>query len=350
MAADFAPPRCPDRRCRMHRDPQPRFFHRTGSYRPACRSTPVQRYRCKSCRRGFSYQTFRLDYRDRRPDRNEPLFHLLCSGVGLRQAARVLGLGVHSVQHKFRKLARNLGCLNRNLMLQLPAGRTYLLDELETFEHQSICPLTVPVLIEKASFAIVATGVAPIRRVARKGSRRQQRLERHERKHGRRKDRSRLCLRKVMGRFLRLLRGNKGLLISDEKQLYARLSRELLAGQVEHETVSGKLVRTSFNRLFGINLTDAMLRDNNGRLRRRSWLVSKRGRFLSRQLQLFTAYRNWHRPRTNHDDQGLTPGVELGLVSRRLQVAELLAWRQDWGRRSIHPTCTTGAATDRRVA
>jgi len=157
---------------------------------------------------------------------------------------------------------------------------------------------------------------------------------------------------KVMRRFRRLLGGGRGELVTDQKSLYGSLCRQLLAGQVTHSTVSGKLARTAFNPLFPINLTDAMLRDNNGRLRRRSWLVSKQGRRLALQLELFTAYRNWHRPRTNKDArEQLTPGMQLGLVSRRLSVEELLAWRQDWRDRSIHPASATASATVRqRVA
>ena len=333
----------------MHRRPTPRFFQRRGSYRPACRTEAVPRFVCKACRRGFSRQTFRLDYRDRKPACNQPLFVLLISGVGLRQAARNLGLGVHSVQHKFRKLARGLRLLNRNLLRQLPDHRCYLLDELESFEHRSICPLTVPVLIEKSSMAVLATGVAPIRRMQRRGSRRQRWLERHEQRHGRRLDRSRHCVLRVMRRLRQLLGGRRGQLLTDQKQLYASLWRKLLSDRVTHSTVSGRLARTACNPLFPINLTDAMLRDNNGRLRRRSWLVSKRGRSLALQLELFTAYRNWHRPRTNRDaKEELTPGMQLGLVPRRLSVPELLAWRQDWRERSIHPASDSGVATVRQ--
>ena len=342
-APSFQPPRCPNRACPMHRAPQPRFFQCCGSYRARCRADAVPRFRCKHCRRGFSRQTFRQDYRDRRPECNGLLFRLLVSGVGLRQAGRWLRLGVHAVQHKFRKLAHAMRRLDRNLLQELPPGRRYLLDELETFEHSSILPLSVPVLIEHDSLAVVAAGVAPIRRVARIGSRRQRWLSRHEQSHGRRKDRSVRSLRRILGRLRRRLRGHRAVLVSDRKQVYASLCRGLLRGQVEHERVSGELPRTTYNPLFRINLTDAMLRDNNGRLRRRSWLVSKTAACLRRQLALFTAYRNWHRLRTNREQDELTPGVQLGCVHRRLSVEELLAWRQDWGRRSIHPTSVTGS-------
>jgi transposase-like protein len=347
---DFVPPRCPNRLCRAHLAPPPRFYRRHGSYRPQCRSEAVPRFHCRLCGRGFSRQTFRLDYRDKRPQLNAPLFALLSSGVGLRQAARVLKMAVAPVQRKFRKIARHLRMLNRNLLSGLPGHRTLLLDEMESFEHRSITPLTIPVLIDRSSKFVIALDVAPIRRVAKKGSRRQRRLERYEAKAGKRLDESRNCVRRVFGRMQRLLKGQAADLVTDEKALYARLCDRRFGRQVHHSTVSSKLPRTAYNPLFAINLTDAMLRDNNGRLRRRSWLVSKHRRFLRLQLEIFAAYRNWHRRRHNDDGEDFTPGVALKLVKRRIEDRELIAWRQDWRMHSIHPCSATGQETVRQAA
>jgi len=342
---EFTPPRCPNRRCRMHSNPLPRFYIRRGSYRPRCRPEPVPRFKCRSCRRGFSRQTFRSDYRDHRPECNVQLFQLLISGCGLRQCGRIVQLSVRSVQSKFRKVARAMRQLNRNLLRSLPGAghRTFLLDEIETFEHSSILRLTVPVLIERKSLAVLAVDVGSIRRVPRRGSRRQRWLSRHELNHGRRRDRSRACVRRVLGRLRRLWGQRRGLLQTDEKALYGALLRHTLPeGHMAHETTSSQLPRTVFNPLFPINLTDTMLRDNNGRLRPRTWLVSKKARHLRDQLELYVAYRNWHRQRTNDDLREVTPGVVLGLAERQFEFGELLAWRQDWRERSIHPTSADG--------
>jgi hypothetical protein len=303
----------------------------------------VPRFSCRGCNRSFSRQTFRLDYRDRKPACNVPVLQLLVSGVGLRQTGRTVGLGVHGTQHKFRKLALGLRQLNRNLLRKLPPGhRTFLFDEMETFESSSILRLSVSVLIEEESLAMLAVDVAPIRRVPKKGSRRRKWLDSHETKHGRRRDQSRASVRRVLGRFRRLLGGEKGELRTDEKALYAALVRRMLP-EVEHQTTISTLPRTTYNPLFRINLTDAMLRDNNGRMRRRSWLVSKKREWLRQQLEVFAAWRNWHRPRTNADESDSTPGVFLGLAERSFRCDELLAWRQDWRERSIHPTSADAA-------
>ena len=332
----FEPPRCPHPDCHHHTVPGERFFVRHGSYQPECREHPVPRFRCRGCRRTFSRQTFRLDYRDRRPECNVRLFESLISGTGLRQSARVLGLGVHSVQRKFRKLARSCRLLHRNIAVALPAGRTYLIDEEETWEKASIRPLTMPVVIEQQSYFVVATMVGPIRRKAAAGSDRRWLQDEEERRIGTRRDRSRLCVRATL-RFLRARLAEPDITLrSDQKSSYATLATEIFGSSVTHETTSSLLARGTFNPLFPINHTFAVSRDLCGRLRRKTWLVTERRRCLQLQMHLFVAYRNYVRD-ARVEVKGITPACHLKLLPRPLTTKEVLTWRQDWGPLSMHP-------------
>jgi hypothetical protein len=139
---------------------------------------------------------------------------------------------------------------------------------------------------------------------------------------------------------------------TDEKSMYVPLAKSVFgAERVVHERFSGKIVRDVRNPLFKINLTDAMARDNNGRLRRRSWLHSKLRRYLDLQMELFSAYRNYVRTRTNHDPR--SPAKCLGFVERRLTADEALSWSQRFGERSVAIPCETRHAvivTQRRAA
>ena len=94
--------------------------------------------------------------------------------------------------------------------------------------------------------------------------------------------------------------------------------------------------------MFPINTTLAMTRDNLGRLRRRSWLVTKKAERLRQHMILFTVYRNYVRRRFNRDPASATPAKLLKLVPRQLHRHELFAWRQDWGAHSIHPLSISG--------
>ena len=78
-----------------------------------------------------------------------------------------------------------------------------------------------------------------------------------------------------------------------------------------------------------------MVRDNLGRLHRRSWLVTKRRGRLVLALGLFAAYRNYVRMWRNGATE--TPAMLLGLEPAPLTFEQLVAWRQDRGRQGGRP-------------
>ena len=334
----FTPPRCPYPPCRAHSSPTPGFFVRNGFYRAKCRPHPVPRFACNECGRGFSRQTFRMDYRDHKPHLNPQLFLLLASGIGLRQSSRVMHLSLRCTELKFRKLATHFGHLNLNLRAPLPEGASFQLDELETFEgRRNTRPLTVAVLIEKMSWYVVWMESAPIRPRGRMTDARRRAIEEDEKRHGKRRDGSRRAIVHTLTRGARIARGlERVLLESDEKSTYPPLAKRLFgAERLVHERTNSKLPRMPWNPLFAINNTEALARDLTGRLRRESWLVSKLGCCLDLGLQIFRAYRNFVRPRFNGELE--SPAQILGIVKRRMRPTELLSWRQDWRGRSIHP-------------
>jgi len=124
---------------------------------------------------------------------------------------------------------------------------------------------------------------------------------------------------------------------TDKKRSYPALIKEAFPGQREiaHGQTSSTRTRDVSNPLFAINQTEAIARDLMGRLRRQSWLASKKRRYLDLALAMFMTWRNLVRRRFNHDE--FSPAEDLGFVRRRMSEEELCSWRQDWGRQSIHP-------------
>ena len=332
MPSRFVPPRCPNQRCSQFRKPTPDFFTRQGWFHPLCRNQAVPRFRCRHCRRGFSRQTFRADFRDHRPDLNAKVIQLLSSGIGLRQCARLLQISRRCLELKARKIGFQLRGLNQNLKPQLEGKVIFMLDEMETFEQcRSTKPLTLPVLIEKESAFVVSARCAPIKPSGSMPEWRKQLIARREGLEGKRRHGGRWCIRRVFrdGRSM-VAAGAKVEVISDEKTVYRTLAREVFGDCLSRiRQFPGKAARNVRNPLFRINLTNAMARDLNGRLRRRSWLVSKRRWFLDLQLEYFRAWRNFHRTRFNRDKK--TPAEILGITKRCMTPHEMVSWRQDWG-------------------
>lgn len=338
----FVPPRCPNRSCEQHWRPRGKFFRRVGSYRPKCRTHSIPRFECRVCGEGFSFQTFRMDYRDKRPDWNPEVIDRLTGGATLRYIARRLKADCKSIQRKFQKLARHLRVLDRSLLPQLPAGRVLCFDEQEDFETTRTKPVTVPIVVDRESKFVVLTAVAPIRRMARRGSRAHRRLERQEKKEGRRRDYGRRCVRRVFGRLQKLLADRQADLITDAKWSYTSEHKRRFPTTVAHSRIPSWVKKDTMSPLFAIHLTQSMTRCSNARMRRRTWAKSKKRRILGLQLAVFAVFRNWHRQRTNEDHWSFTPGVSLGLVKERIEIPDLLAWRQDWRRRSPHPLSRGG--------
>lgn len=137
----FLPPRCPNTGWPVHVGPAANRIIRWGYFPRRCRERREPRFRCLGCRKSFSRQTFRSDYRDRRPDCKDRLFELLTSGVGLSQAACVIKIAASSAQKKMRKLLRTCELMHENLSRPLPPDRAYVMDKEETYENASIRPL-----------------------------------------------------------------------------------------------------------------------------------------------------------------------------------------------------------------
>ena len=332
----FEPPRCPNRHCISHTRPRPGFCKLHGFYHAKCRSHPVPRFRCLDCRRTFSRQTFRADYRDHKPYKNQELMKYLISGIGLRQSARMLGMSLRGTVLKSRKICRHLRRVNVNLRGNLAPGCRLQLDELETYEaRRRERPVTFPIILETQSRFVIWGESAELAPKGRMSKKRIQAIEKEVERHGPRKTRSNTAVRRTLDRAAALTGGHPQVFIqSDEKSSYPKLVRDAFPGKpVVHQTTNSKLIRNIKNPLFPINQTEAIARDLLGRLRRDSWLVSKKRRYLDQAFQAFMAWKNYVRPRYNGEK--LTPAQQAGFCSRRYKIGELLGWRQDWYGRSL---------------
>lgn len=325
----FVPPHCPQAACSAHHRPHPGFFRRDGRYRPRCRPHPVPRYQCRVCGTRFSRQTFRADYRHKKPHLNPRLLELLVSCVGQRQAARVLGVARRTVERRFRWLATHADHFHRNRLDRARLVGPFQLDELESFEANRFQPVTVPVLIDRTTFFIVDVAAAPLRRKGRLTPTQRARRAAHEARHGRRPSQSASAVRAVLASLRPLVpAGHPVVLESDRKPLYRLLGRRLFTHRFEPRTYSATARRDHANPLFPINHTNARLRHFLSRLRRRTWCVSKTRAALDAHLRIAMLWANYVRGITNKTRT--TPAQALGLAERPLRIEDVLAWRQHW--------------------
>lgn len=327
----FQPPHCPRDDC-----PSLSTGHRRwclkGRYPRACDGRTVQRFLCLECHRTFSTQTFRVDYRLKRPQLHHDLIGPFVSKVTHRQAARVLGCSRKTVAHRLQLLGAHCRDFHlRRLELARKRGGlrgVFQLDELETFEHsRRLAPVTMPVLIERKSYFVVDVESAPLPCRGRLSEDDRLRKLEREREQGVRRSGSRQAVSKCFEALADHHASQGPVRVqTDKKSTYQTILARRFAGRLEHERHSSKAKRDYANPLFPINHTLAMMRDGISRLVRRTWAASKLRERLERHAWMWVAWRNYVRGITNRSPR-VTPAMALGVETKPWRPSEICAWR-----------------------
>jgi transposase-like protein len=327
----FEPPHCPRDDCPSIETGHRRWCFK-GRYPRACDGRTVQRFLCLECHRTFSTQTFRVDYRLKKPHINHDLIGPFVSKVTHRQAARVLGCSRKTIAHRLELLGRHCRDFHlRRMALARERGGlrgVFQLDELETFEHsRRLAPVTLPVLIERKSYFVVDLDSAELPCRGRLSEKDRLRKEERERKLGVRRSGSRRavskCFETLAGHHVR---HGPVRVQTDRKSTYTTILARQFPGRLEHERHSSKARRDYANPLFPINHTLAMMRDGISRLVRRTWAASKLRARLERHAWIWVVWRNYVRGITNRAPR-VTPAMALGVEAKRWRPSEICAWR-----------------------
>lgn len=288
----------------------------------------MQRFRCTSCGRGFSSQTFRADFRLRRPGLNAPILSCLVSKVTLRQTARILKVNRKTVEHRLRLFARVAREFHQaHLARAVKRGGlfgSFSLDEAETFEHnRRLKPLTVPVLIHRPTRFLVhiEVGTLPARGSLKGRDAERKRIDK-------RGSQSTIMVDRCIAALQRVHAPDSLLeIVVDQKRTYRPLIHKHFAGRVGAiVTESSKRARNPSNPLFAINHTLATMRDHVSRLVRRTWATTKRRERLEMHAWIFTAWRNYARPLSNKI-RHVSSAMMLGLADRIYGLPDLVRWR-----------------------
>jgi len=328
----FTPTRCPYSDCPSRETGRFRW-HRRGTFLRKCDGRRVQRFYCHLCRRRFSTQTFRLDYRLHKPALTRRLFVDFVGKVTHRQSARQLGCSRSTVAHRLLLVGRHcrdfhLDRLERALRGGRALSGCFQLDELETFEHnRRLAPVTVPVLIEQSTFFVLAADAAPLPARGRLSPENRRKKALREKRHGKRRSGSRAAVTRAFALLARFHRRSEPVVVrTDRKHTYRAILRRLFGDRLDHSRFSSKRKRNYGSPLFAIDHTLAMLRDGVSRLVRRSWAAAKQRQRLLLHLWIWIAYRNYVRGITNAAPR-ITSAMALGVSERKLRTAEVLAWR-----------------------
>jgi transposase-like protein len=303
-----------------------------GSYTRKCDGRTVPRFDCDVCKRSFSVQTFRVNYRLHRPELMAPLFDAFVSKTTQRQAARTILCRRDTVRRYLLRLAEHSrdfhgAVLDRAEDRGGVRGR-FQLDELETFEqNRRLKPVTMPLLIEASTRFALHGEAAPLPARGGLSDRMLEKKLEQDTKEGVRTSGSRAAVKQCFTVLARVaIKTSVVEITTDMKSSYATVLEETMPGRYVHHTCSSRVERSTSNPLFAINHTFAMVRDGMSRLVRRSWGASKERSWLAHHLWIWIAYRNYIRGFTNKK-KGVTSGQLVGVVARRFTKCNFFEWR-----------------------
>ena len=262
-----------------------------GIYRRPSDQKKIQRFHCKKCNKGHSTQTHSFDYRQRKRHINQTVFRLFSKGSSERAIAEIIGVNKKTIARRVSPFAK---CARKNLerMREETCNVCEIVfDEMESFEHTKLKPLTIPLAVEKHTRKILAFDVGVI---AAKGTLAHISVK----KYGKRKCQRRKVLESLFKQIEHVAHP-KCCFSSDESTHYPGVLRRhfkdaehlQFKGRAAAVVGQGEMKKGGFDPLFSLNQTAAMIRDNIKRMARRTWCTTKR---IDRLLDFLAIYAIYH--------------------------------------------------------
>jgi transposase-like protein len=339
---EIRPPFCANPSCADHYPHLGRPYSgyiRWGLYRTKAFGL-VPRFRCQSCGRTFSTQTFHVDYYAKKRVDYGVMAQRLASCESLSAIGRGLNLSTETVSNRVSRAARQVLALEARLSRVRRTDEDLVADGFESFCVSQYFPTNLHILVGAKSQFIYAFDQVTLRRKGRMTERQRER---------------RACLdrlfrpepRGIRGSFSRIVTESLHVLSdgtrptvelwTDEHRDYPRgialspcASALARAGRLEHRTVSSRIARTRWNPLFPVNYVDREIRkDLHEHVRETTCF----GRNVNLQLERFALYSWWHNHRKRHRARGgpeshaEVAGYDPGLIGKET----MQLWqRRDW--------------------
>ena len=220
---------------------------------------------------------------------------LLVSGVSLRRSAKILKIHRTTVARKLRFLADQARLQHQQFLQGLKTlgtrFRQVQFDEMESFEHTKLKPLSIPLVVnsQRKILAFDVTSMPAKGPLAHKSLK----------KYGPRPDHRRKSLKKVLKSLKGIVYEN-ALFQSDQnpnypgvlKSVFPHARHTTFKGRQGCVTGQGELKKVTWDPLFSLNHTAAMLRANINRLFRRTWCTTKIPQGLLDHLALYLSFHN----------------------------------------------------------
>lgn len=275
---------CPNPDCSNHKNPIERFYIKKGYYKTKYNHQSVPRYQCKTCGKKFSSHTFKDTFRQHRPDINGDIFKLYNGRTTLKFISTYLDVNIKTVVKKFRWLSAKARRIHEEKLRSGEIKTSYVqFDEMETFEHTKLKPLSIAIAVRWKTREIIDLKVAEMNCKGHTA-------ERSRELYGWRKDGREKACKNVLKSVKKCAQKNITIAL-DGKKSYPGIINKVIP-EAKINTYVKKNKKKEFDALFSLNKICAVLRKDLSRLARKTQITTKKASCLQDHLNLYIAHNN----------------------------------------------------------
>jgi hypothetical protein len=339
----FKPRFCPNRHCPCHAGGgRPLRWVLKGSFKRKCDRRSVPNFKCKTCGRQFSQQSFACTYYMKRPQLLLPVAAALVAGSAARQIARSLGCSHTTVVRIKNRLGRH-ALLLMSLALEHieQISEPVVFDHFETFQYCQEMQLGIGTPVGARSWFTYDLDAVPHRSGGKMSAARKAKLEEQTRRWGGVPSGSyRKSTISMIKRLLRKLPPDGGLeLISDDHPSYhPAVSQACRGRRCDHRVYANpkrggegkrslRQARMRHAAMSPVDQLHRLLRHSDPSHKRETIAFGRRANAIMLRCFLFVAWKNFIKDRSERKPTKSSPAMRLALTTERWSWATALSQR-----------------------
>jgi len=326
---------CPNSLCQHHLQAPTLLWYSPFGYYSTKTFGLVPRFRCHSCRKTFSSQTFSIDYFAKKNIDYQDLLVRQSNSESVRGIGRALSVSCGTVINRTERLSRQALALHAALRPQSPPGESVCIDGFVSFDVSQFFPNEITLSITASSRFILDLSHATHRRSGTMTRVQQTRSAELYAKVSFERGAVARTFREVLGSALMerpSTRTRPFVLITDEKKEYEQVLHVSKAWReqdedhrVAHVRVHSKLPRTFSNPLFASNYLDREIRKDQAGHHRETTCFNRN---VSNAMSRFACYLVQHNYRKRflikapvNDERvhGEVAGIDRALIESSLE-------------------------------
>jgi transposase-like protein len=308
------PYHCPRKECEYHINAPYGFYIKKGYFTPKWSGSPVPKYKCRKCKKGFSASTFKDIYRQHKPFLNKQIYQDLCAGKTMRRQAIHLKISRRILAKRLIWLAEKVKGIHQ---YELAHGvfkknelERFQFDEMETFISSKLKTVSVALAVvriqapelmvkkpkkidpPKRRYRPLIIDIMPAKRRAKgliaEVSRHKYPTWINEQNQGDRRN----ALLRILKTVSRIAPEYVAI-YSDKDTSFVSVVKQVMP-LAKHIRIKSRMVdlKQEVDPLFFLNHTCARIRADLCRMRRKTWATSKKIENLEAHLWVYLAWNN----------------------------------------------------------